>query len=108
MKNLEILIKYVRIVIEGSQMTELILSCPRFMRNLTSQRTGHILCPPRIPMLAVHWSVIGLGDTGRHCPVFARLSLGKGIQRSGWTIAGQSICLIFDLGNTLSGVRIFG
>ena len=58
----------VRIEVEGSQMTELVLSCLRFTRNLTSQRTGHILCLPRITALTVHWSVIGLGDTGWHCP----------------------------------------
>ena len=68
MKNLEILTMYVRIKVEGSQMTELVLSCPRFMRNLTSQRTGCILCPARIPTLTIHWSVIGPGDTGWHCP----------------------------------------
>ena len=66
MKNLEILTMYVRIEVEGSQMTELVLLCPRFMRNLTSRCTGHILCPPRIPALTVHWSVTGLGDIGRH------------------------------------------
>ena len=49
-------------------MTELVLLCPRFTRNLTSQCAGRILCPPQIPALTVHWSVIGLGDTGRHCP----------------------------------------
>ena len=49
-------------------MTELVLSCPRFMRNLSSHHAGRILCPPRIPVLTVHWSVIGLGDTGWHCP----------------------------------------
>ena len=49
-------------------MTELVLSCPRFMRNLSSRHAGCILCPPQIPTLTVHWSVIGLGDTGRHCP----------------------------------------
>ena len=48
-------------------MTELVLSCPRFMRNLTGQCTSPILCLPRIPALAVHWSAIGLGDTGWHC-----------------------------------------
>ena len=68
MKNLEILTMYVCIEVEGSQMTELVLSCPRFTRNLTSRRAGHILCPPQIPALTVHWSVIWLGDTGRHCP----------------------------------------
>ena len=77
MKNLEILIKYVRNVIEGSQMTELVLSCPRFTRNLTSQCTGRILCPPRIPALAVHWSAIGLGDTGWHCPVLCAFHWAK-------------------------------
>ena len=49
-------------------MTELVLSCPRFTRNLTSRCSGRILCPPLIPTLTVHWSAIGLGDTGRHCP----------------------------------------
>ena len=66
MKNLEILTMYVRIEVEGSQMTELVLV--RFTRNLTSRHAGHILCPPRIPVLTVHWSVIGLGDTGQHHP----------------------------------------
>ena len=68
MRNLEILTMYVQIKVEGSQMTELVLLCPRFMRNLTSRHAGRILCPPRIPALTVHWSVIGLGDTGWHCP----------------------------------------
>ena len=68
MKNLEILTKYVQIEVEGSQTTELVLSCPRFMRNLTTWQAGCILCPPRIPTLTIHWSVIGLGDTGWHCP----------------------------------------
>ena len=49
-------------------MTELVLLCPRFMKNLSSRRAGHILCPPRIPALTVHWSVTGPVDTGRHCP----------------------------------------
>ena len=49
-------------------MTELVLSCPRFMRNLSSRHTGRILCPPQTPVLTIHWSVIGLGDTGWHCP----------------------------------------
>ena len=48
-------------------MTELVLSCPRFTRNLTGQRATLILCLPQIPTLAVHWSAIELGDTGRHC-----------------------------------------
>ena len=77
MKNLEILKMYVRIKIEVSQMTELVLSCPRFTRNLTSRHAGHILCPPRIPELTVHWSVIGLGDTGRHCPTLRATHLAK-------------------------------
>ena len=68
MRNLEILTMYVRIKVEGSQMTELVLSCPRFTRNLTSRCAGRILCPPRIPALTVHWSVTGLGDTGQHRP----------------------------------------
>ena len=49
-------------------MTQLVLLCPRFMKNLSSRRAGRILCPPRIPALTVHWSVTGLVDTGRHCP----------------------------------------
>ena len=51
-----------------SQMTELVLLCPRFTRNLTSRRAGRILCPPPIPTLTIHWPVTGLGDTGRHRP----------------------------------------
>ena len=90
MKNFEILKMYVRIKVEESQMTELVLSCPRFTRNLTSQRTGRILCPPRIPTLTVHWSVIRLGDTGQHCPTLHATHWAV-IKRSGWTIAGQSI-----------------
>ena len=63
-------------------MTELVLSCRRFMRNLLNQRAGRILCSPQIPALTVHWSVIGLGDTGRDCPVlhvthWAKLSRGQ-------------------------------
>ena len=77
MKNLEILKMYVRIKVEESQMTELVLSCPRFTRNLTSQRTGRILCPPRIPVLTVHWSVIGLGDTGWLCPTLRTIHWAK-------------------------------
>ena len=50
-----------------SQMTELVLSCPRFMRNLTGQCASLVLCLPRTPVLAIHWSAIGLGDTGWHC-----------------------------------------
>ena len=68
MKNLEILTMYVQIEVEGSQMTELVLSCPRFTRNLTSWLAGCILCPNRIPVLTIHWSVIELGDTGWHRP----------------------------------------
>ena len=68
MKNLEILTMYVRIKVEGSQMTELVLLCPRFTRNLISRCAGHILCPLRIPALTVHWSVTKLGDIGWHCP----------------------------------------
>ena len=49
-------------------MAELVLSCPRFMKNLSSGHAGRILCPPQIPALTVHWSVIGLVDTGWHCP----------------------------------------
>ena len=77
MKNLEILKVYVRIKVEGSQMTELVLPCLRFTRNLTSWGTGHILCPPQIPALTVHWSVIMLGDTGRHCPTLCTTHWAK-------------------------------
>ena len=77
MRNLEILTMYVRIKVEGSQMTELVLSCPRFTRNMTSRHTDCILCPPRIPTLTVHWSVIELGDTGRHCPPLRVTHLAK-------------------------------
>ena len=66
-------------------MTELVLSCPRFMRNLTGQHASLILCLPRIPALAVHWSAIRLGDTGRHCLTlrithWAKLSRGQAAQ----------------------------
>ena len=75
-------------------MTELVLSCPRFMRNLTGRHTSLILCLPRIPVLAVHWSAIGLGDTGQHCLTlhvthWAKPSRGQ---------AGQSIRPILDWG----------
>ena len=50
-------------------MTELVLSCPRFMRNLSSQRAERILCPSRVPALIVNWTTNGLGDTGRYCPL---------------------------------------
>ena len=68
-------------------MTELVLSCPRFMRNLTSRRTGRILCPPRIPTLTVFWSVIMLGDTGQHCPILHATHWAKSSRGQ----AGQSI-----------------
>ena len=58
-------------------MTELVLLCPRFTRNLTSWRAGHILCPPQIPVLTIHWSVIGLGDTGRLCPTLHAIHWAK-------------------------------
>ena len=66
-------------------MTELVLSCPRFMKNLSSHHTGRILCPPRIPALTIHWSVTGLVDTGRHCPplriiYWVKLSRGQAEQ----------------------------
>ena len=77
MKKLEILKMYVRIKVEESQMTALVLSCPRFMRNLTSRHAGCILCPPQIPVLTVHWSVIGLGDTGRLCPTLRAIHWAK-------------------------------
>ena len=50
-------------------MTELVLSCPRFMRNLSNRRTDRILCPSQVPALTVNWTANGLGDTGRHCPL---------------------------------------
>ena len=46
-------------------------------RSLTSQRAGRILCPPQIPALTVHWSVIKLGDTGRHCPTLRAIHWAK-------------------------------
>ena len=49
-------------------MTELVLSCPRFTKNLSGQRADRVLCPSRIPKLVVHWSANRLGDIGRHCP----------------------------------------
>ena len=70
-------------------MTELV----KIMRNLSSQHAGYILCPPQIPTLTVHWSVIGLGDTGGTA-LLARHVLGKVIKRSGATIVGQSILSI--------------
>ena len=79
-----------------SQMTELILSCPRFTRNLSSRHADRILCPSRVPTLTVHWSGNGLGDIGVALPSFARHSSGKDVNRSGWTIAGQSVFLILD------------
>ena len=61
-------------------MTELVLSCPRFTQNLTSQHAGHILCPPQIPALAVHWSATGLGDMGRHCPALCAIHWTKALK----------------------------
>ena len=40
-------------------------------------------------------------------PSFARRSLGKDVPRSGWTIAEQSIFLIFNLGTNLPDISIF-
>ena len=68
-------------------MTELVLSCPRFMRNLSGQHAGRILCLPRIPALAVHWSAIGLGDMGWHCPTLHVIHWAKSSRGQ----AGQSI-----------------
>ena len=67
--NLENFCVSVRIKMKESQMTELVLLCPRFMRNLSSQHAGCILCPSRVPVLTIHWSANGLGDIGRHCPL---------------------------------------
>ena len=63
-------------------MTELVLSCPRFTRNLTGKHVSLILYLPRIPTPAIHWSAIGLGDTGWHCLTlhvthWAKLSRGQ-------------------------------
>ena len=88
-------------------MTELVLSCPRFTGNLTSQRAGHILCPPRIPALTVHWSVTRLGDTGWHCLTLhvTHWQSHQGVRLDNcWTINSPH----FSLGNNLSGIRIFG
>ena len=73
-------------------MTELVLSCPRFMRNLSSRCADRILCPSRVPALTVHWLANRLGDIGRHCPLphvihWTRTSIDQ---------AGQSIFLILD------------
>ena len=59
----------VRIKMKKSQMTELVLPCPRFTRNLSSRCADRILCPSRVPTLTVHWSANGLGDIGWHCPL---------------------------------------
>ena len=75
-------------------MTELVLSCPRFTRNLSSQCTGHILCPPQIRTLSVHWMAIGLGDTGRHCPALHAIHWAKALRGQ----AGQSISPILTWG----------
>ena len=66
-------------------MTELVLSCPRFMRNLTGQRANLTLNFPQIPTPAVHWSVIRLADTGRnrsvsHVTHWAKLLKGQARQ----------------------------
>ena len=89
-------------------MTELVLSCPRFMKNLSSRRAGCILCPPRIPALTVHWSVTGLVDTGWHCPplrviYWVKLSRGQAGQ-----LLDNQFCPFLNLGTDFSGVYIFG
>ena len=58
-------------------MTELVLLCPRFMRNLSSQRAERILCPSQVPALTVNWTTNGLGDTGRHCPLLCVIHWAK-------------------------------
>ena len=75
-----------------SQMTELVLSCPRFTRNLSSRCAGRILCPFQVPTLTVHWSVNGLGDIGWHCPLSRVIHWAK----TSTDQAGQSIFLILD------------
>ena len=61
-------------------MTELVLLCPRFTRNLSGQHASFILCPLRIPTLAVHWSAIGLGDMGWHCPALHIIHWAKALR----------------------------
>ena len=87
-------------------MTELVLSCPRFMRNLTSQHAGRILCPPQIPALTVYWSVTRLGDTGRHCLTLrvthwakpSRGQAGQSIRPTlAWEIIYQAFVFLVDL-----------
>ena len=89
-------------------MTELVLSCPRFMKNLSSHRAGHILCPPqKIPALTVHWSVTGLVDTGWHCPplhviYWVKLSRGQAGQ-----LLDNQFSPFLNLGTDFSSVYIF-
>ena len=87
-------------------MTELVLSCPRFTRNLTGKHASLILYLPRIPAPAVHWSAIRLGDTGWHCLTlcithWAKLSRGQAGQLIhpilAWGIIYQAFVFLVDL-----------
>ena len=83
-------------------MTELVLSCPRFTRNLSGQRADRILCPSWIPALAVHWSANGLGDIGRRCP-FSRVIhwVKSSPDQAGQFLANQSFpCLVWEINLT--------
>ena len=70
---------------------------PRFTSNLTGKHkscfelsiNSHACCP--FVSNQVSWHKAAL-------PYFARHPLGKAIKRSGWTIAGQSICPILVWG----------
>ena len=88
-------------------MTELVLSCPRFTRNLTSRRAGRILCPPQIPVLTVHWLVIELGDTGQLCPTLRAIHWAKSSRGQAGQLLDNQFTPSFNLGNNLSGVCIF-
>ena len=79
-------------------MTELVLSCPRFMRNLSSRHAGRNLCPSRVPALTVNWTANGLGDTGWHCPLSHIVHWAKtSTDQAGQLLDNQS--LSFKFGN---------
>ena len=81
--------------IRESQMTELVLSCPRFMRNPSRQHAGHILCPSQVPVLTVNWTVNGLGDTGRHCPLSCVVHWAKtSPDQAGQSLGNQSFSFL--------------
>ena len=86
----------VRIKMKESQMTELVLSYPRFMRNLSSQCAECILCPSQVPTLTVNWTKNGLGDTGRHCPLLCIIHWAKtSTDQAGQLLDNQSFSFWF-------------